>query len=148
MESNGFPMCIHVSSATKILLEDECDWIEYGSRQIKGKGSMTTYIAKVGEWDAAIRARDEVPVLGIDGSVGGSPEPQGAHMVANPGFHATSTPRWGCLSVSFFQISLHPLLLFFAFIAHADYLVLSFCFSVSSARTRKHVHARTCALDA
>ena len=36
MESNGFPMCIHVSEPTMELLDDYEDWIQYGSREIKG----------------------------------------------------------------------------------------------------------------
>jgi hypothetical protein len=47
-------MCIHVSSATQELLNDECEWIEYSDRMIKGKGKMTTYIAKFGQWEVCI----------------------------------------------------------------------------------------------
>ena len=36
MESNGFPMCIHVSSATQKLLEDVGEWQYFGCREIKG----------------------------------------------------------------------------------------------------------------
>ena len=36
MESNGFPMCIHVSSATQKLLHDVGEWQYFGCREIKG----------------------------------------------------------------------------------------------------------------
>jgi hypothetical protein len=36
MESNGFPMCVHVSGATKELLHDVAAWVQYGVRDIKG----------------------------------------------------------------------------------------------------------------
>ena len=36
MESNGFPMCIHVSSATQKLLHAVADWHYFGCREIKG----------------------------------------------------------------------------------------------------------------
>ena len=37
MESNGFPMCIHVSEPTMALLRDAADWCQYGVREIKGQ---------------------------------------------------------------------------------------------------------------
>ncbi len=36
MESNGFPMCIHVSSATQKLLHNVGEWQYFGCREIKG----------------------------------------------------------------------------------------------------------------
>ena len=38
MESNGYPMCIHASEATRTLLDEYEDWIQYGRREIKGMG--------------------------------------------------------------------------------------------------------------
>jgi hypothetical protein len=52
MESNGFPSRIHLSSEMyervqhMSLFDFEC----CGKRQIKGKGEMTTYIAKAREF--------------------------------------------------------------------------------------------------
>mmetsp|Transcript_12645 Transcript_12645/g.34968 ORF Transcript_12645/g.34968 Transcript_12645/m.34968 type:complete len:404 (-) Transcript_12645:32-1243(-) len=54
MESHGYPMCIHVSQATKELLEDCQEWVPAGQRYIKGKGRMTTYLAKIGDWEEAL----------------------------------------------------------------------------------------------
>ena len=37
MESNGYPMCIHVTAATRALLADDpAAWADYGCRYIKG----------------------------------------------------------------------------------------------------------------
>jgi class 3 adenylate cyclase len=47
MESNGFPMTIHVSDTTYSRLQHKASFTTFGERQIKGKGAMTTYVAKV-----------------------------------------------------------------------------------------------------
>ena len=39
MESNGFPMCIHVSKPTMELLSPYEEWLEYGNKEIKGVDS-------------------------------------------------------------------------------------------------------------
>jgi hypothetical protein len=36
MESNGFPMCIHISKPTMELLSPYEEWLEFGSKEIKG----------------------------------------------------------------------------------------------------------------
>ena len=36
MESAGFPMCVHVSEATRRRLGDVTEWIDFGAREIKG----------------------------------------------------------------------------------------------------------------
>ena len=36
MESAGFPMCVHVSEATRRRLGDVMEWIDFGTREIKG----------------------------------------------------------------------------------------------------------------
>ncbi len=47
MESNGFPMTIHVSEAFVRDMHDPNLFVPCGPRLIKGKGDMTTYLAKV-----------------------------------------------------------------------------------------------------
>ena len=49
MESNSFPMCIHLSEvAYKNLGNHMSQAVGMGKRAIKGKGEMVTYLAKVG----------------------------------------------------------------------------------------------------
>lgn len=49
MESNSFPMCIHLSEvAYKNLGSHMSQAVSMGKRAIKGKGEMVTYLAKVG----------------------------------------------------------------------------------------------------
>ena len=43
MESNGFPMCIHVSSATQKLLQDVGEWQYFGCREIKGTAAPSNF---------------------------------------------------------------------------------------------------------
>jgi class 3 adenylate cyclase len=77
MESNGFPMTVHCSESTyhelsmgsdggggmggrrKSQLGEAC--ISLGSRQIKGKGAMTTYLVKYGLWEEALALMKEIP---------------------------------------------------------------------------------------
>lgn len=57
MESNGFPMAVHLSAAAhEEALQEGLErdaFISCGERQIKGKGAMTTYLLRVGEWEEA-----------------------------------------------------------------------------------------------
>ncbi|EKX47706.1 hypothetical protein GUITHDRAFT_69510, partial [Guillardia theta CCMP2712] len=46
MESNGFPMCVHVSKATYDVGKDFFDFVSCGGREIKGKGIMETFLLK------------------------------------------------------------------------------------------------------
>jgi hypothetical protein len=75
MESNGFPMCIHVSSATQKLLHDVGEWQYFGCREIKGsnlplstrmlQGSAGLFsrhaegISKPGDREGHRRAKDD-----------------------------------------------------------------------------------------
>lgn len=50
MESNGFPMAVHVSQDVYDDIEDETDKLSFhslGERTIKGKGIMHTHLLKV-----------------------------------------------------------------------------------------------------
>jgi len=47
MESNSFPMCIHVSQAVVDRCPARDQFISLGERQIKGKGIMVTSLYKV-----------------------------------------------------------------------------------------------------
>ncbi len=47
MESNGFPMTIHVSEAFYQDAQDTSMFVACGPRVIKGKGSLVTYLVKV-----------------------------------------------------------------------------------------------------
>uniref|UniRef100_A0A061QZE9 Guanylate cyclase soluble subunit beta n=1 Tax=Tetraselmis sp. GSL018 TaxID=582737 RepID=A0A061QZE9_9CHLO len=71
MESNSFPQCIHVSSEARDCYlrqaapgEGRIEFEDLGNREIKGKGTMHTWIARVGEWEAALGALrpEEVPL--------------------------------------------------------------------------------------
>ncbi len=104
MESNGFPMCIHISKPTMELLAPYEEWLEFGSKEIKGsllfhpqgarmiaptnvneknfktvctssgqhksvitwkcagKGVMTTYLAKLGNWEAAMASLQVIQI--------------------------------------------------------------------------------------
>jgi len=66
MESHGFPMVIHVSNTTYEHLKDKAKFHDYGERTIKGKGQMRTYIAEVGNYEAALRKRDAAKVLLVE----------------------------------------------------------------------------------
>lgn len=57
MESNGFAQTIHVSDATRDKLKDVAQFCSFGQRFIKGKGNMSTYLVKIGNWEAAIKER-------------------------------------------------------------------------------------------
>ena len=61
MESHGMPGCVHLSAPCfEALIEEgalEEDFRALGETQIKGKGVMQTYLAKVGgDWEAAAAA--------------------------------------------------------------------------------------------
>lgn len=59
MESNGFPMTIHLSDAAHrelLMCMDGSSFAPLGKRAIKGKGTMETFLAKEGEWRAAVEA--------------------------------------------------------------------------------------------
>jgi len=47
MESNSFPMCIHVSQAVVDRYPARDQFVSLGERQIKGKGIMVTFLYKV-----------------------------------------------------------------------------------------------------
>ena len=47
MESNSFPMCIHVSDAVVQRSANKDQFVCLGERQIKGKGIMITSLFKV-----------------------------------------------------------------------------------------------------
>lgn len=47
MESNSFPLCVHVSEAVVQKSTNKDQFVCLGERQIKGKGIMTTYLLKV-----------------------------------------------------------------------------------------------------
>jgi len=60
MESNGFPMTVHMSDATMQRAcahsdMDEGRFYSMGRRPIKGKGMMQTWLLKEGNWRAAVR---------------------------------------------------------------------------------------------
>ena len=49
MESNSFPMCMHVSDAVVKGLQSQANnFVHLGERAIKGKGNMITHLYKVG----------------------------------------------------------------------------------------------------
>lgn len=87
MESNGYPMCVHMSERAREQLVSEGEPEEYfvraGQIKVKGKGCMETYFAKVGDWEAAVahRRHAHAEAQGHGASNGGG---AGAHA-AGPG---------------------------------------------------------------
>jgi class 3 adenylate cyclase len=61
MESHSYPMCIHVSEAfVKQIIDEnviEYDFVQLGSRYIKGKGEVCTYLYCLGNWKDALEFR-------------------------------------------------------------------------------------------
>ncbi|KAK9836885.1 hypothetical protein WJX74_010424 [Apatococcus lobatus] len=56
MESNGFPMTVHVSEAFVNDMRDPSMFVPCGARLIKGKGDMMTYLAKLGQWEKGLES--------------------------------------------------------------------------------------------
>ena len=59
MESNGFPMTIHMSDSTaQRAMESQVgkdqSFCDLGKRSIKGKGKMQTWLLQYGDWEAAL----------------------------------------------------------------------------------------------
>ncbi len=63
MESTGFANCVHVSSATHAVYseeesidgnQEEISFTSRGSRDIKGKGNLETWLAKSGDWERCL----------------------------------------------------------------------------------------------
>ena len=54
MESNGFPMCVHLSHSTYQLVKNsaEFEFSRLPIREIKGKGPMKTLLLHTGDWEA------------------------------------------------------------------------------------------------
>lgn len=82
MESNGFPMAVHVSDSTKRRAcgrqrKLQSDFHDMGSRPIKGKGMMRTWLVKRGKWQEAVQhyreAMDSCRDLSGSSHVLGSP---------------------------------------------------------------------------
>merc|ERR1711871_365618 len=70
MESTGFQSCVQVSNEVVEALErdlshnesdvtPEFEFVEFGKRSIKGKGTMKTYLLKHGNYEAALASRSE-----------------------------------------------------------------------------------------
>eukprot|EP00898_Chlorokybus_atmophyticus_P007811 jgi/Chlat1/8030/Chrsp71S07504 len=60
MESNGFPMAVHVSESTYSRLKDKYEFVPFGQRQIKGKGLMATYLLKYGRYREALEMKQNL----------------------------------------------------------------------------------------
>ena len=60
MESNSFPLCVHVSEAVVQKSTNKDQFVCLGERQIKGKGIMTTYLLRVSQ---APRAQPEFELM-------------------------------------------------------------------------------------
>uniref|UniRef100_A0A061RU06 histidine kinase n=1 Tax=Tetraselmis sp. GSL018 TaxID=582737 RepID=A0A061RU06_9CHLO len=61
MESNGFPMAVHLSDSCRSLIagsamEDAPGFCDLGMRHIKGKGRMRTWLARHGDWESALES--------------------------------------------------------------------------------------------
>ena len=39
--------------------EGSSPWVEYGLREVKGKGQMKTFLAEIGEWEKAMAAKKD-----------------------------------------------------------------------------------------
>ena len=66
MESTSFAMSVQCSQFVVDRIRErnltpDFEFEQYGVREVKGKGQMTTYLVKAGEWRAAMDARDDPP---------------------------------------------------------------------------------------
>lgn len=62
MESNGFPMCIHMSDSTyNLVARTGEEFVAVGARNIKGKGMMHTWLLQHGDWEAALESLKYAP---------------------------------------------------------------------------------------
>jgi len=61
MESTGFANCVHVSSTTHAVYskeeaaQDQISLASRGTRDIKGKGTMETWLARTGDWEKCLK---------------------------------------------------------------------------------------------
>ena len=62
MESNGFPMCVHLSNSTYQLVRksDEFEFSHLPVREIKGKGPMKTLLLHAGDWEVGCETAAEI----------------------------------------------------------------------------------------
>ena len=62
MESNGFPMCVHLSSSTYQLVKNssEFEFSRLPIREIKGKGPMKTLLLHTGDWEVGFETAVEM----------------------------------------------------------------------------------------
>ena len=60
MESNGFPMCIHVSEATRTILQD-VEWVYFGHREIKGPQFLSLSLSLSLARSLCVRSRARSP---------------------------------------------------------------------------------------
>jgi hypothetical protein len=66
VESTSWPLCVHLSEAARDLAvaqgADECRLVRLPLTKVKGKGSMSTFLLKAGDWESALAERDgEMP---------------------------------------------------------------------------------------
>ena len=58
MESTSFPLCVHLSEAARDLAvaqgADERRLVPLPLTKVKGKGSMSTFLLKAGDWESAL----------------------------------------------------------------------------------------------
>ena len=77
MESTGFPSCIQCSNNILSMLQQPGEdddgiygqscFFEYGKRAIKGKGEMTTYLLKIGDWKVAVEEKKREALASANG---------------------------------------------------------------------------------
>lgn len=89
MESHGFPMAIHVSDTTHALIKDVVQFHDFGTRTIKGKGRMRTYIAEAGNYLEALSRRDEQAEAA---AAAASPPPPGTGKTGTADTNALQLP--------------------------------------------------------
>jgi class 3 adenylate cyclase len=64
MESTSFKMCVQASSEVVHAIKDsqyhnEFNFVEYGQRDIKGKGEMTTFLLQTGDYEIALENKEQ-----------------------------------------------------------------------------------------
>jgi hypothetical protein len=61
VESISFPLCVHMSEAARDLAveqgADDSQLVRLPLTNVKGKGSMSTFLLKVGDWESALAER-------------------------------------------------------------------------------------------
>uniref|UniRef100_A0A7S0WIH5 Guanylate cyclase n=1 Tax=Chlamydomonas leiostraca TaxID=1034604 RepID=A0A7S0WIH5_9CHLO len=90
MESLSFPMCVQVSSDMAAHWDQASDQlVTLGERDVKGKGRMTTFLLKYGDWEEAVKMWRETSSMREQAAVGGGPDRQVSNVTQSSAHQGT-----------------------------------------------------------